>query len=99
MGTLSEPQSMAYRLAATGGVHPQTLKHHDYWHRVRTIRQGIVIAVMIAFATGVFAGAIRVMSPGSPVHWTAATSPAVQYDDDFDDDAAFQNKPESPLSD
>ena len=72
---------------------PKGLKHDHYWRRVRTVRQGIVIAVVVAFATVESIGAIRVMTPGSSVPETAATSPAVHAVDEYDDDSASQDSP------
>jgi hypothetical protein len=77
------------------------LKYDVYWHRKQTIRQGIVIVVVVAFATVVFVGAIRVMTPGTSDQATATTSPTVQTDDDYDDyddDAASQESAEQPES-
>jgi len=55
---------------------------------------------VVAFATVVFIGAIRVMTPGSSAPETAATSPAVQTVDDYDDDddSASQDSPGEPES-
>jgi hypothetical protein len=75
------------------------VKYGDYWRRQRTIRQGIVIGVIVAFATVVFVGAIRVMTVDRSAQVPARTSPPVEYDDDFDDDPASQDlaaEPESP---
>ena len=58
---------MAYRPTATASVYGKRLKYdtHWYWRRQQTIRQGIVIVVIVAIVTVLFVGAIRVLAPGN----------------------------------
>jgi hypothetical protein len=74
------------------------VKYDDYWHRQRTIRQGIVIGVIVAFATVVFVGAIRVLTVDRSAQVPARTSLPVEYDDDLDEDAASQDRADEPES-
>ena len=95
---------MAYRLAAIGSVHTQALKNDDYWRRVQTIRQGIVIGVIFALTIGVFFGIVRLMNSESPAQAAAGISstthiPAVPDEDDhYEDDVASQNDLDEPAS-
>ena len=60
----------AYGLHTCGDwrrISPKGFENDDYWRRVRTVRQGIVIAGRGCVPTVVFIGAIRVMTPGSSV--------------------------------
>ena len=69
--------------------------------RQRAVRQGVVIAIMVALATSVFFGAIRVMSPeglGHALQWVmsddARPAPPDDYDDE--DDPAPAVSPDGP---
>ena len=78
----------------------QAPKHDNFWHRRRTIREGIVIAVVVALSTVVFVGVARVMGALGSSQETALSPPAAQTDEDYDD-AAYQDgsdEPESPES-
>ena len=88
---------MAYRLPRTAGVKMRELKHDNFWHRRRTIREGIVIVAVVALSTVVFFGVARVMSALGSSPATALTPPAAPSDDDYDD-AAYEDISEEPKS-
>jgi hypothetical protein len=62
------------------------VKPDSFWHRRRTIREGIVVAIVVALSTGVFFGVARVMTALGSSQATALTPPAAQPDDDYADD-------------
>lgn len=62
----------------------------------------IAVILMIAFGIVVFFGASRVMAPDRSPQSFAETSPAVEYEDYYADEAASQDNPdesESPALD
>jgi hypothetical protein len=85
-------------------VHVHFLNHYDYWRRQRTIREGVVVSVVLALVIGVFLGVIHVMITGLPPHaaaWISSFSeaPATSDDnDDYEDDVASENSQEDPVS-
>ena len=80
------------------------LNHYDYWRRQRTIRQGVVVSVILALAVGVFLAIIQVMNSGFLAQVAAGISsstntPALSDEyDDYEDDAASQENTEQPES-
>jgi hypothetical protein len=90
-------------------VHVQILNHYDYWRRQRTIREGLVVSVVVALAVGGFLGVIHVIASGLPPRaaaWISSFSDtSAVSDDDYDgdtaaeDDTAAEGDTESPSAD
>ena len=69
------------------------MKHDYQWYvrRQQSIRQGIVIVVVVVFASALFAGAIRLMTRTTPAPLAAESPSTVQNDDDYEDIPASED--------